>query len=358
MAFDGTVYMSPSNNELLRIDGRVHNVTILSNFGERYGKEVKADVCIYVDYDSSPGFNNVRTLRVEAEYNNNGATVNFSSLMYNVGKMALAGEKKAHPATDLRRQIDRIGYDAAFWKRTEIVKRTKAEEWLALLKDTESVGPGDVAVDMGPSAVCRLKGFVNDIEAFNRLFPQEKVYLHFDNTAYFRGETLWFSAYVVRCDRQRLTDMSRVLYVELLDPTGEVIETRKVRLDGGRGSGSIKLDNLLTSGFYEVRAYTRYMLNWDAAWMFSRVLPVFDAPQKRATMGIRLSMRQATASACQASGRKIVWSACRLMSTSILRADVLWPGCQLVWPSPLQTETGGLWTLKGSCCSPTVRLLP
>jgi len=285
MAFDGTVYMSPSNNELLRVDGRVHNVTILSNFGERYGKEVKADVCIYVDYDSSPGFSNVRTLRVEAEYNNNGATVNFSSLMYNVGKMALAREKKAHPATDLRRQIDRIGYDAAFWKRTEIVKRTKAEEWLAHLKDTESVGPGDVAVDMGPSAVCRLKGFVNDIEAFNRLFPQEKVYLHFDNTAYFRGETLWFSAYVVRCDRQRLTDMSRVLYVELLDPTGEVIETRKVRLDGGRGSGSIKLDNLLTSGFYEVRAYTRYMLNWDAAWMFSRVLPVFDAPQKAGDYG-------------------------------------------------------------------------
>ena len=85
---------------------------------------------------------------------------------------------------------------------------------------------------------------------------------------------------MVRADRQRLTDMSRVLYVELLDPTGEVVETRKVRLDGGRGSGSFRLDRLLTSGFYEVRAYTRYMLNWDAAWCFSRVLPVFDEPKK------------------------------------------------------------------------------
>ena len=130
-----------------------------------------------------------------------------------------------------------------------------------------------------------LRGRVGNIGVFNRLFPQEKAYLHFDNTGYFRGETMWFSAYVVRTDRVLLSDMSRVLYVELLDPTGEVIETRKVRLDGGRGSGSIKLDRLLTSGFYEVRAYTRYMLNWDSGWAFSRVLPVFDAPKEPGDYG-------------------------------------------------------------------------
>ena len=120
----------------------------------------------------------------------------------------------------------------------------------------------------GNDAVMKLKNFVGNIGSFNRLFPQEKAYLHFDNTGYFRGETMWFSAYVVRTDRSALTDMSSVLYVELLDPTGEVVDTRKVRLENGRGSGSFKLDNLLTSGFYEVRAYTRYMLNWDAAWAF------------------------------------------------------------------------------------------
>ena len=125
---------------------------------------------------------------------------------------------------------------------------------------------GAVSVAVGnPSALDSLRRFVGGIESFNRLFPQEKAYLHFDNTGYFRGETMWFSAYVVRTDLGSLTDLSRVLYVELLDPTGEVVATRKVRLDGGRGSGSFKLDKLLTSGFYEVRAYTRYMLNWDTS---------------------------------------------------------------------------------------------
>ena len=132
----------------------------------------------------------------------------------------------------------------------------------------------------GADPAARLRQFVGNIDVFNRLFPQEKAYLHFDNTAYFRGETMWFSAYVVRADRPALTNLSRVLYVELVDPTGEVVQTRKVKLDGGRGSGSFRLDKLLTAGYYEVRAYTRYMLNWDAAWAFSRVLPIFEKPQK------------------------------------------------------------------------------
>ena len=33
----------------------------------------------------------------------------------------------------------------------------------------------------------------------NQLFPQERVYLHFDNTAYYLGETMWFKAYTTSC---------------------------------------------------------------------------------------------------------------------------------------------------------------
>ena len=50
------------------------------------------------------------------------------------------------------------------------------------------------------------------INHFNRLCPQEKVYLHFDNTAYFQGETIWFSATVVKATDGTVAD-SKVLYV-------------------------------------------------------------------------------------------------------------------------------------------------
>ena len=129
-------------------------------------------------------------------------------------------------------------------------------------------------------AADELQRFVGRMEVFNRMFPQEKVYLHFDNTGYFRGETMWFKAYVLRADNNHLTDMSRVLYVELLAPTGDVVETRKLRIENGQAQGSFRLDKLLGSGYYEVRAYTRYMMNWDGeAVSFSRVFPIFNAPK-------------------------------------------------------------------------------
>ncbi|MBQ0047090.1 MAG: hypothetical protein KBT33_06205 [Prevotellaceae bacterium] len=115
---------------------------------------------------------------------------------------------------------------------------------------------------------------------FNKKYPQEKVYLHFDNTGYFENEMMWFKAYVVRADRQKATDISRVLYVELLNKCGDVIKTTKWYIDShGQASGNMRLDSILGSGFYEIRAYTRYMTNWGTNACFSRVFPIFKKPE-------------------------------------------------------------------------------
>ena len=114
---------------------------------------------------------------------------------------------------------------------------------------------------------------------FNKVVPQEKVYLHFDNTGYFENETLWFKAYVTRTDNGRPSDLSKVLYVELLNPSGDVLQTQKYPIDSlGQAHGEMKLDTILGAGYYEVRAYTRYMTNWGVNAAFSRVFPVFKAP--------------------------------------------------------------------------------
>lgn len=129
------------------------------------------------------------------------------------------------------------------------------------------------------NALGRLKQYVGNVATFNRLFPQEKVFVHTDNTGYFVGETIWFEAYVLRADQAAPTDISGVLYVELVDPFGEVTQTHKIKLENGRGGGQIPLDRLRADGFYELRAYTRYMTNWDAEGVFSRVIPIFAQPE-------------------------------------------------------------------------------
>ena len=109
------------------------------------------------------------------------------------------------------------------------------------------------------------------------LFPEERVYLHFDNSAYYLGESIWFKAYVMSGTDDTPTDISRVLYVELVAPEGYVVRTNKYRIaDDGTCSGMFELSPLLLSGYYEVRAYTRYMLNRGKEAVFSRVFPVFD----------------------------------------------------------------------------------
>lgn len=125
-----------------------------------------------------------------------------------------------------------------------------------------------------------LMHFVKSVNAFNYLYPQEKVYVHFDNTGYFIGESIWFKAYVVAASSLEPTAMSRVLHVELLTPEGRILNTQKLKIENGQCHGCLPLTDVLHAGFYEVRAYTRMMLNWDKELMFSRVFPIFDAPQK------------------------------------------------------------------------------
>ena len=113
----------------------------------------------------------------------------------------------------------------------------------------------------------------------SRALPQERVYLHFDNSGYYLGETMWFKAYCVSGNGTNVAaaPQSKVLYVELCAPEGYVVETKKFKLDeNGCCHGEFELKPSLLSGYYEVRAYTRYMLNWGDDAIFSRVFPVYD----------------------------------------------------------------------------------
>ena len=126
----------------------------------------------------------------------------------------------------------------------------------------------------------RILSYIQKAMNFNKVVPQEKVYLHFDNMGYFENETLWFKAYVTRTYDGHASDLSKVLYVELLNPTGDVLQTLKYPIDSlGQSHGEMKLDTILGSGLYEVRAYTRYMTNWGTNAVFSRVIPIFKTPK-------------------------------------------------------------------------------
>lgn len=54
------------------------------------------------------------------------------------------------------------------------------------------VSASQIDSDKQQEAKTKLALYVGNMENFNRYFPQEKVYLHFDNTGYFCRETTSF----------------------------------------------------------------------------------------------------------------------------------------------------------------------
>jgi hypothetical protein len=105
----------------------------------------------------------------------------------------------------------------------------------------------------------------------------EKVYLHTDRDAYYPGDDIWFSAYLIDGNYGNLTPNSTNLHVELISPSGKIILSRIVRLNSGLGSGDFHLADTIKSGGYFLRAYTNYMRNSGEETFFTRRITLLNS---------------------------------------------------------------------------------
>lgn len=122
-----------------------------------------------------------------------------------------------------------------------------------------------------------LQKWLNGVAHYDNEYPREKVYLHTDQKAYVHGETMWIKGLVVRASSLLPKPVSRVLYVELFNVEGNLVERQLLRIDdNGQAEGHIDLVDPIFNGFYELRAYTREMVNWGQSAIYTQVVPVFD----------------------------------------------------------------------------------
>lgn len=117
--------------------------------------------------------------------------------------------------------------------------------------------------------------YFNHAQTFADAYPREKVHLHFDNTSYYGGDTIWFKAYVVTAENNQPSTISTPLYVELIDQMGYTTNKQIIKLENGEGYGQIPLTEYVLSGYYEVRAYTKWMLAFNETQYFSRTFPIY-----------------------------------------------------------------------------------
>lgn len=128
-----------------------------------------------------------------------------------------------------------------------------------------------------------LTGLQSGFAQYNKLAPQEKLFVHTDKNAYTAGELMWFKVYYVDGAYQRPADMSKVAYIEVLDKDQDAVMQAKVELKDGTGSGSVFVPVNLATGNYVLRAYTSWMKNFGPDLYFHKQVSIINLLKKTET---------------------------------------------------------------------------
>lgn len=93
--------------------------------------------------------------------------------------------------------------------------------------------------------------------------PGEQLQLYTDRGFYCVEEEILFSAHYSIDKSTGLSELSKVLYVELIEWNGKKISAVKVPFVEGIGSGKLDIPRELSSGNYYLRSYTKWMRNFS-----------------------------------------------------------------------------------------------
>ena len=114
------------------------------------------------------------------------------------------------------------------------------------------------------------------LDDFNISNPVEKAYIHTDRKYYSVGEVVWFQTYLVAGPRNIPSPLSSIVYVDLYNKEGLLLEKKKVFSDSGFGHGYLELKDGLPAGSYFIKGYSNWMKNNDQNYFFEKEIVVID----------------------------------------------------------------------------------
>lgn len=91
------------------------------------------------------------------------------------------------------------------------------------------------------------------------LLPQEGVYIHQNSSLLFSGERLYYKIYCIDLEKRKLSKLSKIAYVTLVDKANNPVFRHKVRLENGSGSGDFAIPAEVATGSYKLLGYTSWM---------------------------------------------------------------------------------------------------
>ncbi len=106
------------------------------------------------------------------------------------------------------------------------------------------------------------------MRVYSEGFPKEKIHVHFDKQIYNPDETIWYKVYLLAGSEP--SPLSKNMYVEWYDTTGNLVKQTVAPLFKASAKGSFDIPSNYKGQFIHMKAYTRWMLNDDSVFLFSK----------------------------------------------------------------------------------------
>ncbi|MFB9863077.1 TonB-dependent receptor plug domain-containing protein [Rufibacter immobilis] len=145
-----------------------------------------------------------------------------------------------------------------------------------------------------------LEKITSKLTFFENNYPQEKVFLHLDKPYYAAGDDVWFSAYLVNSSDHAPSPLSKVLYVELVNPEDLIAQRVVLNMQEGKGFGDFTLPDSIQAGLYRVRAYTSWMQNFHEDYFFHQNIQIWNPRESDLTPAANFSFKR------QGSGDSVI----------------------------------------------------
>ena len=113
------------------------------------------------------------------------------------------------------------------------------------------------------------------LNIYNDHYQQEKIHIHFDKPVYNKGETIWMKLYLMA--GADLSDYSKNIYVDWFTAEGKLLEHQIAPVLQSSAKMQFQIPAAYEGSTLYAVAYTRWMLNFDTAFLYRKAIPVAQA---------------------------------------------------------------------------------
>lgn len=124
------------------------------------------------------------------------------------------------------------------------------------------------------------------LEKYASNYQPEKVYIQYDKSAYYPAETIWFKAYLM--EGLFPAEKSKTLYIDWISGNGTVLSHTVSPIVDASTNGQFDVPRDYAGSFIHVRAYTKWMLNFDTAFLYDKDIRILskDSAKSKTLAGL------------------------------------------------------------------------